>query len=215
MLDGGAALATRLNSVLSAVSMPASSVDLVIDMQAVGDSALTHANSLAASLPHVPHIAAWRTVTVAGSSAPEQNDVAGYAEFQAHRVEWGAWKSLRGRSGLPREVDFGDYAGFAVPLPQGQARTRHPALRYTHGDVVHVVRRQAAAGAGFAVFVDVARFVVAQSWFDGAHFSWGDAQLAQVAAGTLGTGNAETWRKIALNHHITHVVQQLASHPGP
>ena len=52
--------------------------------------------------------------------------------------------------------------------------------------------------------------IVASGKFKGDHFSSGDDYIAKCAAHTKGPSNQPFWKFVTINHHITHVLDDLA-----
>lgn len=214
--DHGAAITAAINALLGSSGLTPSDTDLVLDFRGVNGPAASIANNLATSIPHLPHLSDWRTLTFVASSAPASNDAAGFTTATFQRVEWLGWQQTRQRN-LPRLPDFGDYAGFSPDLPTSQGWTKHPALRYTAGDNLLIFRKKAAAGAGFSDFRSACQDLTATNAYAGPGFSWGDQRIDQICSGTATAsgGGATGWREISVNHHVETVMDQLANYPGP
>ncbi|WP_342428310.1 hypothetical protein [Paenibacillus sp. FSL L8-0158] len=45
--------------------------------------------------------------------------------------------------------------------------------------------------------------VVGHSKYSGSHYSYGNKYIYDCANGSANTGNAERWRKVGTNHHLT------------
>lgn len=52
--------------------------------------------------------------------------------------------------------------------------------------------------------------IVASGKFSGAGFSGGDDYIAKCAVHKEGPSNQTRWKEVAINHHITHVLADLA-----
>jgi len=214
-LDGGEAANRQISAVVESLRIPQSNVTLLLDLGALNTevSYSLYVNSLLTSIPTIDGLGDFGAIVIAGSSAPAQNDVAGFAEVSIARTEWEIYLSLIARASPGVSYGFGDYVGFAPALPPGQGRAKHPALRYTRDSDAIIMRRQSMPGAGMASFADICKYVQAQPWYSGAEFSWGDLQIDEIrnelakAAG----GGSKGWRSISVNHHIMLVSRQLAN----
>jgi hypothetical protein len=217
VVDGGTAINARLSDILSTLSVDRSEVDLIIDLGAMSwrSSLDLYVNGLLAAVPLIEEVKAFRYVVIVGSSAPAMNNVAKFDMVAVPRTEFGVFTSFSSRDKSGARLAFGDYVGFAPDLPAGEARTKHPALRYSREEDLAIVRREAERGAGFSIFTAVCEFIVAQPWYKGSDYSWGDFYINEVAAGrTSASGGGSTaWRAAAVNHHITITAQQLAMLP--
>lgn len=92
------------------------------------------------------------------------------------------------------------------------------SVKYTIDDGWLIIRGQGTrtpGTGGFSQFLAHAALLVSRPEYCGANFSWGDEMISDIAAGTQGSGNLETWVRIGVNHHIEFVVDRLASYAGP
>lgn len=211
--DRGLELNGALDTLVAGLRTTRSNVDLVIDMGQLQDGSTPqlYVNSLGLALPGIS--SDWRRIVIAGTTGPDKNDIAQFAEAVTPRLELAVWKELQTWPTIDSELHFGDYAGFAAVLPTGAGRTKHPSLRYTTEGSSYLVRRKAEAGAGFSVFKEVCEHVTRQPWFAGAKFSWGDNHISRTATGDVNPsgGGAIGWRAASVNHHMTLTAAQIAS----
>ena len=56
--------------------------------------------------------------------------------------------------------------------------------------------------------------IVSKKFFKGASYSYGDNCIAKCAALEIGPGNLTLWKEVGINHHITHVSDELATLVG-
>lgn len=218
--DADRRLRQHLDRLLDAVRLTPPEVVLLLDLQQLpphgpppDDVARLHDR-----LALLPHLEQWRAVVLAGTSAPHRLDDRHDTpplRRPLPRQEWLLWRSLLDAE-LPRHPDFGDYAGFAARPPVQQGRTRHPALRYSTADGGQLLaRRRARPDEGFRAFVDICRDVVHSRYYLGPTFSWGDGQLQSKARYGGSPGTPQTWREIAVEHHVRTVLHQLATQVPP
>lgn len=59
----------------------------------------------------------------------------------------------------------------------------------------------------FYKFVDLANYLISESFYHGSNFSWGDSQIYQIANKTINNGNPGTWNGIRINQHITSIAR--------
>ena len=57
----------------------------------------------------------------------------------------------------------------------------------------------------------IAQSVTDHPAYMGEDFSWGDEYIAKCARKEAKPGNPKTWVTVAINHHITFVVNQLSN----
>jgi hypothetical protein len=214
-----AEFAAALTTLLATLGVGADTVDLLIDtgpMLSAHESTYLMATRTAISL--LPNINDWRTLTVTGSSFP--TDMSGFtrdAVSSTPRTEWRVWTALAaGRESLRRMPTFGDYAVDAPGHDQLDFRvikmTANIRYCYTADWILvkgHVIRKGSASQ-----HPTLAATLRARPEFSGAPFSWGDNYIDECARGACGPGNATTWRQVGVNHHLSFVVDQIASHPG-
>jgi hypothetical protein len=115
---------------------------------------------------------------------------------------------------------FGDYNADSPEHLDADPRVLRPAasIRYTSNDYWLIVRGRALRGpnaAGFGQYSQLAAELVARPEFRGRAFSAGDAKIDDCAHQIGGTGNLTTWRFVAVNHHLAHVLDSIATTGGP
>lgn len=209
------ALGTEITALARRIGLPLGEIDLVFDYGAPGhSSAATLARHLEADLRLVPWVNRWRTFTIAAGSYPAS--MAGIARPFAivPRLEWQAYQTLI--ASLPsgaRIPTFGDYAVAHPEAPELDMRIIKPfaKLRYTITDSWHIAVGQPVRSHGFQQYHQLCADVVAQTYFDGASFSAGDAYIDGCAGGAVSNGNLSTWVWVGTNRHLTKVVSDLAS----
>lgn len=191
------------------------SIDIIADLQDLG-SQQTRAVLLARSvLSLLPALDQWRTIILAAASFPEDLSEVDAATFSnLPRLEWQLWQSLKARPGhlKRRDLVFGDYA-ISHPQPKElDPRTMRmsASIRYTTTDHWLVAKGRNVRQYGFDQYFDLCKKLVAHEDFLGRDFSWADKYISDCAEGTVGPGNATTWRKVGTNHHITLVTRDLA-----
>lgn len=64
--------------------------------------------------------------------------------------------------------------------------------------------------AGFKQYPANAFLLSERPEFCGTAFSYGDQYISEIASQSERTGNAETWLRAGVNHHLTFVVRQIA-----
>lgn len=133
------------------------------------------------------------------------------------RSEWTVWRRLaESPRSIPRLPTFGDYA-IAHPEPvEIDPRIMQMAanLRYTGETEWIIVKGRTVKRYGFDQSHDLCRQLIGHHEYRGEDFSWGDAWIQRCANEEEGPGNATTWRKVGTTHHLTLVVEQIASFHG-
>ena len=190
--------------------------DLIIDLEDLGASAGRAALMARSIFSMIPEKDGWRRMVLAAASFPEDlSDVSAATTALLPRHEWDLWKTLQRKpSALPRrDLIFGDYA-MAHPIGKTlDPRTMRMSanIRYTTEDQWLVIKGRNVRQFGFSQYFDLCRILVEHEAYSGRTYSWGDGYIADCAEATQGPGNATTWRKVGVNHHITLVARGLAS----
>ncbi len=148
----------------------------------------------------------WRTVTMAGTSMPE--NFIGYTAGLSviPRVEFALWQRLSSLN-LPYRLDYGDYATVAVtPAPSGIKWGFPINARYTLPGGFLICRGVNTTGPG-AQDMDVQLVGHANSikgYATRAPLShcWGDGKVDRIGSAADSPQGLEHWVQIAVNRHI-------------
>jgi hypothetical protein len=213
------AIDDEVDRLLNAASPADGEVDLILDLEDLGASPGTASLVARSIFSMVPQKDRWRKITVAAASFPEDlSDVSAATIVNLPRLEWDLWKSLQKRPGLlpRRDLLFGDYAmAHPVSKPLDPRTMRMSAnIRYTTENDWLIIKGRNVRQYGFDQYFELCRLLVNRPEYSGRDFSWGDSYIAACAASTQGPGNATTWRKVGVNHHITLVTRGLANLQG-
>lgn len=209
-------LDTEVDRLLSIVAPDNAPVDVLIDLEDLGGKAGTATLVARSVFSMLPHRARWRRMILAAASFPEDlSDVSAATVVNLPRLEWDLWKVLQKRpSSLPRpDLIFADYA-MAHPVGKSlDPRTMRMSanIRYTTQDDWLVIKGRNVKQYGFSQYFELCRLLVERPEYSGRTYSWGDGYISDCADATQGPGNATTWRKVGVNHHITLVTRGIAS----
>lgn len=195
-----------------------SEADLILDFgEVTADQTGPMILAAVAVINSIPQIDDWRTLTWAGTAFPSVQNYAANTLNTSARGEWAIWQGLDKRSdSLPRTPSFADYTinGVQSDYDASAAYFRSsPNLRYT-ADTDFLIWKARHPRHGHDQFNGICRLVVARPEFKGAAFSEGDGYIARCASEEDGPGNATTWRKVGVSHHLAAVVDQIASLPS-
>lgn len=212
VLDDGAAL----RALMGRLNIGPRRVDFILDYGSrIGTLPSLAATGFEAELMALPLVKVWRSVTVAGASAPEGMSGLPRGLNPVSRVEWAAYRHLLVDLNA-RAPAFGDYG---VANPNGDTRqfdyppTISAALRYTDLDQWIFAKGGVFKGktpTGESAMNPVALLLSSSRHFAGTGHCPADAWLTEVAAGAP-SGNATTWRQYGTLHHLVTVSEQLAS----
>lgn len=216
-LEQSQQFAATLPGLLSAVGVDAGNADLLIDFGDLGATqAMPYAIAAGAIIAALPLIADWRTLTLAGSAFPlNLRQFGSMTTTPTPRTDWQIWNQVLASQNLPRLPAFGDYAVQHPEPDEIDPRLMKMAaqLRYARPDDWLIFKWRNVREHGNEQFADICTALVATPDFRGAAFSWGDKYIADCAAGNASHGNAMIWRKVATNHHLAVVAEQIANLP--
>jgi hypothetical protein len=207
---------TEISRLLSSIPAANGATDLVLDLEDLGATSGTAVLVARSVLSMIPDKDRWRRVILAAASFPEDlSDVSAATIVNLPRHEWDLWKTLQKRpNALPRrDLIFSDYA---MSHPVGKTldpRTMRMSanIRYTTDNDWLVIKGRNVRQYGFSQYFELCRLLIERPEYSGRGYSWGDDYIADCAAEIQGPGNATTWRKVGVNHHITLVTTELAS----
>lgn len=150
-------------------------------------------------------------VATAGCSIPSTIDLAVKSKDSCQTItrrEMQLWKVLR-----PNHANlmFGDYGVRGPNTNDGQpSPNTNGKIRYTINNSTFIARGHSLAQDGHGEqMYDLAEAVAQSGHYMGPAFSWGDEQLRGCRRRQF-MGNAGTWIAIDTNHHLTHVMHELA-----
>jgi hypothetical protein len=203
---------TRIEVLTASFGQLLDEVDLVIDL---GAPNFEPYNSFAGALIAVVQkldLHAFRNFVVIGTAIPETfKDVAKGAD-QLVRHDWLFYQTLLGK--LPagmRQPNFGDYTIVHPEFAPVDMRKIKSAgkLVYTTSTAWEV-RKGGAFRDNPGQMHDHCASIVASGKFSGAGFSSGDDYIAKCAVRTAKPSNQPWWKFVTINHHITHVLDDLS-----
>lgn len=203
-----------IDDFLNAYNVQPADCDLVLDASLVRDSVAARVATAESALTALPYLGGWRNLVVALSAFPTdlgahmgKNTVQGFS-----RADRAAYMSLVAR-GIARTPVYADF-GVGQPTYADVAFSPIPNIKYT--DVAEwQVHRGATRTNPSPQYVQLATDVAAAPYFRGAPFSRGDAYITDVASRVDGPGNATTYLRAAMSHHIEHVLDRLSTHGEP
>lgn len=186
-------------------SVPLNVMDLVVDCADTIGMVATLGISLTNVFQNLHGAGQWRTVTIAGTSMPE--NFTGYAAglHTIPRAEIQVWQQLT-HSNLSYRIDFGDYATVPIVPPPDGIRYGFPInVRYTLPAEFLICKGVVTRGPQG---IDQSPQLIghAQSIFGYGGRNpitcWGDSTVDNIAAGTDTPGALVKWVTIGVNRHI-------------
>lgn len=208
-------LQLRIDSLLSLFSVNPSEVDLVLDYEYVDSKDEVRTTLfLVGLLNATPYLKEWRNVIITGTSfPPDLSSVSSNSIDEIKRSEWLIWNKIISTSSIARRPVFGDYA-VANPAPfEADPRFINMSanIRYTARDKFIIFKGRMIKRYGGSQYHQLALQVTSHPEYSGAQFSNGDLYIHEVAKNNDGPGNATNWRTSGTNHHLSFVVNELAT----
>jgi len=202
----------HVTNIMSHLGLNISQIDLIIDFKVVDSSRnVTRCVPLALNmLRWATTCGAWRSVTLASGAFPRS--VSNFALGQATPLSrFDAMFFAHVTQANPAIIpDFGDYSINYPIFGPTPPRAPNPNLRYTVG-LQWQVEREARGLAGNASFFTLCQRVVQAPYFTGRRYSAGDAEIERCSRSVGSPGSATSWLSFGGSHHITHVVDRLAT----
>ena len=197
-----------LNGLAAALGVGKDQVDILIDLGHRPN--IVEVQQMGAyCLNSLPSVNDWRTVTLASGCFPSSisnEPTAHWILFS--RTDWNGWFAVAGQRTAThlRVPSYGDYGvrcgGEPLVIPNNPA----PNIRYTHTNTIWVRKGPKAPGSMRAICASL----VNQTYFSGAQFSQGDADIAAKATMTnQANGTAEQWIQWCTNHHLELTASQI------
>jgi len=219
-----------LDSLLSTLKTQSADCDLILDLGAPTNFRPLDGFSIAIReiVNKVPYLNDWRTFTILGTSFPKTMGGIRKGGEIVPRDEWLLYKILVAgfrKAGL-RLPTFGDYAINHPQVLGLDMRQVNPSatIRYTIDNSWYIVKGNKVKKDkkdegekvkdkkyGFEQYRTLSKSIINSKYYFGPTFSWGDNFIQKCATGKSSTGSLSTWRQVGTNHHITKVIQDIAS----
>lgn len=187
-----------LTDCLDTLSLAPEQVVLVYD---VADSIDPH---VVAAVHRIPYFHRWDAIVVAGGAFAPSTHPDTTSEIS--RTHLHNWRQTSGQSS--RTIIFGDYGTLEPTYEEPVSYPPAAKLTYTEPDHWFYTRGRSIAQYGNEQIYDLAVQVTQRPHWRGGEYSWGDQWLEQRARRQGSAGNAAMWIRVALTHHITHVVRE-------
>lgn len=189
--------------------------DLIIDFQYLDPEYESRMKKMILSIfNEIPDMSSWRTFTFCGTAFPKvlSEKIPTGSDGYIRRVAWTIYKSLR-KKGLERIPAFGDYNISHTDYLEIDPRVMQMAasIRYTIDEDFLILRGYSVKDNGWGQMVDLTKRLVNNREYAGKDFSYGDQYIYDCCLGNETTGNAETWRRVGANHHLSFVINQLSN----
>ncbi len=161
---------------------------------------------------NLDNLNAYRNFLLIGTSYPETFQNVAKGSDQIPRHEWLFYCTLHDQ--ILAKVRLPNFGDFTIVHPNFQAvdmRMTKPAgkLVYTTPEVWEV-RKGGPFLENTNQMHEHCESIVRSDKFKGGNYSFGDDYIEKCAARVDGPGNQSIWKQVAINHHITHVLENLS-----
>ena len=201
-------LGSDLISIKSALGLGAEQVDVIIDFGQVNEVVLGLINAISTDIKAHLRDLKVRNVIILSSAFPTGLSVPKDSISELPRNDFLLFKGIRKQ--LPGII-LGDYGADDPDDPQvDTGRIIVPTIRYTRDSCWKIIRGHydPAMPYDFSQYYDLSRVVRSSDFYMGKDYSCGDSKIDLCAKHESSSGNSETWVKVAMNHHITFVVNE-------
>jgi len=207
-------LSARLQKTALALGAEIPDVDLIFDL---GGSNFEPYDVFVIALQSVllklKNLNAFRNFVVVGTAIPESFKDVAKGSDEIIRHDWNFYKSLVTK--LPQGVRRPNYGDYTIvhpkftPIDMRKIKSSGKIIYTTSGS--WFVRKGGAFRDNPTQMHGHCKAIVDSGIFKGADFSNGDDYISKCAAMQEGPSNQTRWKDVAINHHITHVLFDLAT----
>ena len=204
----------RVQALASTLDIEPSATDLIVDLGAPSFEPFeAFSSALIGVLQELGDLHAYRNFVLIATAMPDtfKDMTKGYNEIPRH--DWMFYRTLIAR--LPtmmRSPSFGDYTIVHPKFAPVDMRMIKAAAKVVYTTPYSwVVHKGGAFRDNRAQMHTLCENLVRRANFKGADYSNGDDYMAKCAVRQKGPGNQTTWKHVAINHHITHVIDDLAT----
>ena len=191
-------------------------IDLIIDLRDPNFEPYdSFATALIASIPRLGDLMAFRNVVLVSTAIPETFSDISKGTDEIPRHDWLFYQTLLMNlpGGMRRPV-YGDYTIVHPNFEAKDMRIVKPAgkIIYTREDMWGTRKGDSFRDNPDQMHSHCQEIVLDGEFdFRGQDYSWGDAYINDCAARRQSASNLGQWKKVAINHHITLVVEELAN----
>lgn len=204
---------TRIEALATLVGVSFDEVDLVIDLGAPNFEPYdAFAGAMIAAMRRLGDLHAFRNFIVIGTAIPETFKNVAKGADQLPRHDWLFFQAMIAK--MPADMRRPNYGDYTIvhpeftPVDMRKIKSAGKLVYTTSG--AWEVRKGGAFRDNPGQMHDHCASIVTSGKFSGAGFSSGDDYIAKCAVKSKGPSNQPWWKFVTINHHITHVVTDLA-----
>ena len=207
----------QVRTVASSLGVDLQDIDLIVDLGAPNfEPYETFSDLLIVTLRRLGDLQVYRNMVLIGTAIPETFKYIAKGTDELPRHDWLFYQTLMARMpSAMRRPNFGDYTIVHPKFTAVDMRLIKPS-----GKIVYTtpccwsVRKGGAFRDNPGQMHDHCADLVSKTIFKGSGYSSGDNYIAKCAARQEGPSNQTRWKDVAINHHITHVLDDLATLGG-
>jgi hypothetical protein len=196
---------TSTSSWLASWPYPQGTTDLIVDVGDSSENVLALGSAVNTAFATLAGGTAWRSVTLAGTSIPENFSGLASGNYTRPRFEAQLWAQVVA-SGLSYQLDYGDYATVSTATPAPGIAWGYPiTVKYTLPADFLICRGVRTTGVGAQdmgpQLIKHAKFISNYS-ARARRACWADDVIDKIANGSHEPKGLAFWVSIAVNRHI-------------
>lgn len=205
-----------IDNLLEKAGLTPTSIDLIIDIGAPEsfEPYKAFANAITQSIFSINNLKNYRSITIAGTSLNLSKVKKPGATVKRH--EWTLYLEILSLcSKFSIQPSFGDYTIETPSFSNLDMRKMKPSgkIVYATEDSWHI-RKGGVFREDPSQMKDHCEAIISSGHYMDKDFSKGDYRIYETANELDNYGNLTTWKNVAVNHHITVVVTQIANLHG-
>lgn len=203
----------RLVAMCDALGIDDAEVDLVVDLGGPNfEPYEAFSTALIAALRRLGDLNRFRNFVLVGTAIPETFKDVAKGEDQLPRHDWLFFQTLLSRlpSGM-RRPNYGDYTIVHPEFtPQDMRKIKSAGKIVYTTDKSWWVRKGGAFRGNEEQMHEHCAALVGSGIFKGKEYSYGDDYIGKCAVRQERPSNLTRWKNVAINHHMTRVLDDLA-----
>lgn len=171
-------------------------------------------NLISDAINSLPFLYEWKSVLISMCLIEPDKKFNQNSIERIPRTDWSIFRKLHLKSTkgeLLRLPIYSEYGTESTLFFKSAPISPATQLRYTTENEIIVCKGENTKTAGYKGIYPVAKQIVDSGSFMGPDFSLGDKAIAGLSEKTTSTGNASSWKKFGVMHHVTLIVSSLNS----